>query len=145
MPTRGQAYAYAKERYPVAKIVIWGELLGTGVAVALAAENTVDAFILEAPFTSTVDIAAAMYPIFPVRLLMKDQFHSDERIGKVSAPLLSCTAHSITWSPSLMARSSFRSRMNRRHSCASRAAAHEDLSDFGAVDAARKFLTETLK
>ena len=68
--------------------MIWGKSLGTGVAVELATEKKIDGLILEAPYTSTVDIAAAIYPIFPVRLLMKDQFRSDERIGKVSVPLL---------------------------------------------------------
>jgi len=44
--------------------VIWGESLGTGVAVAMAAENKIDALILESPFTSTVDIAAATIRFF---------------------------------------------------------------------------------
>ena len=65
-----------------------GRLLGTGVAVALAAEKDFAKVVLEAPFTSTADIASATYPIVPVRLLMKDQFRSDERIGKVKEPVL---------------------------------------------------------
>ena len=40
------------------------------------------------PDTSTVDVAASMFPIAPVSLLMRDQFHSDRRIGRVTAPLL---------------------------------------------------------
>jgi fermentation-respiration switch protein FrsA (DUF1100 family) len=67
---------------------LWGESLGTGVAVAIAAKNQVAALVLEAPYTSTADIAFATYPLIPVRLLMKDQFRSDERIGAVKAPLL---------------------------------------------------------
>ena len=46
------AYAYAMAHYPVSQIVVWGESLGTGVAVALAAEKPVGRVILEAPFTS---------------------------------------------------------------------------------------------
>lgn len=82
------AYGFARARYPEAKLVVWGESLGTGVAVALAAKSKVDALILEAPYTSTADIAFAAYPFIPVSLLMKDQFHSDARIGKVTAPIL---------------------------------------------------------
>ena len=82
------AYDFARATYPDAKIVLWGESLGTGVAVALAAEKDVAAVILEAPFTSTADVAFSAYPFVPVRLLMKDQFRSDERIGKVTAPVL---------------------------------------------------------
>lgn len=82
------AYAFASARYPAERIVLFGESLGTAVAVALAAERPVGKLILQAPFTSAADIGAAVYPILPVRLLMKDQFRSDLRIGKVKAPLL---------------------------------------------------------
>jgi fermentation-respiration switch protein FrsA (DUF1100 family) len=82
------AFAFARKQYPAAKMLVWGESLGTGVAVAIAAKSRVDALILEAPYTSTADIAFAAYPFIPVSLLMKDQFRSDLRIGKVTAPIL---------------------------------------------------------
>jgi fermentation-respiration switch protein FrsA (DUF1100 family) len=82
------AYDFAAARYPVERIVLWGESLGTGVAVALAAERPVARVLLESPFTSAVDVGAAAYPIIPVRWLMKDQFRSDERIAKVKVPVL---------------------------------------------------------
>jgi fermentation-respiration switch protein FrsA (DUF1100 family) len=81
-------YAYAAARYPAERLALYGESLGSGVAVALAAEHKVGKVILEAPFTSAVDIGAAAYPFLPVRLLMHDRFRSDERIGKVTAPVL---------------------------------------------------------
>jgi len=82
------AYDFAATRYGPDRIVLWGESLGSGVAVALAAERPVARVLLESPFTSTADIASASYPFVPVRLLMKDQFRSDERIGKVTVPVL---------------------------------------------------------
>jgi len=82
------AYDFARKQYPEARIVLWGESLGTGVAVALAAEKPVGRMILQSPFTSTADIAAARYWFVPVRLLMKDQFRSDLRIAKVTVPSL---------------------------------------------------------
>ncbi len=48
------AYAFAAERYP-GRIAVWGESLGTGVAVALASEKPVTHVILDAPYSSTVD------------------------------------------------------------------------------------------
>jgi uncharacterized protein len=81
-------YGFATARYPAGRLVPYGESLGSGVAVALAAEHKVGKVILEAPFTSAVDIGAAAYPFLPVRLLMHDTFRSDERIGKVTAPVL---------------------------------------------------------
>jgi fermentation-respiration switch protein FrsA (DUF1100 family) len=82
------AYAFAAARHPAARLVLWGESLGSGVAVALAAEKPVARLVLEAPFSSAVDIAARVYPIVPVRWLMKDQFRSDLRIGRITAPVL---------------------------------------------------------
>jgi fermentation-respiration switch protein FrsA (DUF1100 family) len=82
------AYAFATARYPAARIAVWGESLGTGVAVALAAEKPIGYLVLETPFTSTADVAAQSYWFAPVRLLMKDQYRSDLLIGKVTAPVL---------------------------------------------------------
>ena len=82
------AYAFATARNPAERLALYGESLGTGVAVALAAEHKVGKVILEAPFTSAVEIGAAAYPFLPVRLLMHDQFRSDERIARVTAPVL---------------------------------------------------------
>ena len=82
------AYAFAAARYPPERIALWGESLGTGVAVAIAADKPVGHLVLESPFSSAVDVAAQRYWFVPVRLLMKDQFRSDLRIGKVTAPVL---------------------------------------------------------
>ena len=82
------AYAFAAARYPVDRIALWGESLGTGVAIALAADHPVSRLILDSPYTSAADVGAAVYPFLPVRFLIKDAFHSDRRIGAVHAPIL---------------------------------------------------------
>jgi fermentation-respiration switch protein FrsA (DUF1100 family) len=82
------AYGFARERIPAQRIVLFGESLGTAVAVALAAGHDVAAVILDAPFTSAAEVGAAAYPFAPVRWLIKDKFRSDERIGRLTAPLL---------------------------------------------------------
>ena len=74
--------------YDASRIVAVGELLGTGVAVALAARKPVAAVILDSPYTSTEDVAAAHYWMFPARYLMWDRFHSDWLIDKIHVPLL---------------------------------------------------------
>ena len=51
------AYEFAAARYPASRIALWGESLGTAVAVAIAAERPVAGLALDSPFTSTVDIA----------------------------------------------------------------------------------------
>jgi uncharacterized protein len=82
------AYSSCTDRYPVERIVIWGESLGTGVAVALASKQPVGRLILEAPFTSAAEVARLSYPLIPVGLLMKDQFRSDARVGAITVPTL---------------------------------------------------------
>ena len=82
------AYAFCTDRYPAERIVVWGESLGTGVAVALASKQRLGRLILEAPFTSAADVARLNYPLIPVSLLMKDQFRSDARVGSITAPTL---------------------------------------------------------
>lgn len=70
------------------RIVIYGESLGTGVATKMAIERELAAVILESPYTSTVDVAAARFPFMPVSWLMKDRFDSLSRIAQVHEPLL---------------------------------------------------------
>jgi len=90
------AYGFAAQRHPAARLVLWGESLGTGVAVAIAAEKSEEKstekklarLVLEAPFASAVSVAASVYPFVPVRFLMKDQFRSDLRIRNVTVPVL---------------------------------------------------------
>jgi hypothetical protein len=82
------AYAFAIARNPAERIVLWGESLGSALALALAAEKRVGHLVLEAPFTSAADVGAQHYWFVPVRLFMKDQFRSDLRVGKVTAPVL---------------------------------------------------------
>jgi fermentation-respiration switch protein FrsA (DUF1100 family) len=81
-------YAFAADRYPAARIALWGESLGSGVAVALAAERPVARIVLESPFTSIAEIGAQIYWFLPVRWLIKDGYRSDLRVGKISAPVL---------------------------------------------------------
>jgi uncharacterized protein len=83
------AYAEAiRLGYTPDRIVAVGESLGTGVAVALAAQKPVAALILDSPFTSALDVAALTYWMFPTRLLMLDQYHSDQLIGSIHVPVL---------------------------------------------------------
>ena len=82
------AYAFAVARYSAERVVLWGESLGSALALALAAEKPVGSLVLEAPFTSAADVGARHYWFVPVRLFMKDQFRSDLRASKVMAPVL---------------------------------------------------------
>lgn len=70
------------------RVVLYGESLGTGIAVNLATESRHKAVILEAPYSSIADVAASIYWYVPVRYLIKDRFDSTAVISRIKAPLL---------------------------------------------------------
>lgn len=135
------AYAFAINEVPPSRVVLFGESLGTGVAVALASAREVGAIILDAPFTSTADVGAAVYWFAPVRLFMFDQFHSDRRIGKVHAPLLILHGEQdrvvpIGFGEKLFALANEPKRMQRFP-----LGGHVNLDDHGAMPVIKEFLT----
>jgi len=69
-------------------IVLYGESLGTGVAIEIAQHKNYAGIILESPFTSMVDMGKKYYPFFPVRLLLIDKFESHKKIINIYSPLL---------------------------------------------------------
>lgn len=69
-------------------MILYGESLGTGVAVQMATEYQVAALVLEAAYSSTADVAQHEYPYVPVAWLMKDQYRSINKIAAVEEPLL---------------------------------------------------------
>jgi fermentation-respiration switch protein FrsA (DUF1100 family) len=134
------AYAFTAARYEASRIVAWGFSLGTGVAVAIASEHPVAKLILEAPYTSTVDVAASLFPIVPASLLMRDQFHSDRRIGRVTAPLLimhgdADPAIDIRFGERLFAMAHEPKQFVRFPG-----GGHENLDEFGAMETVRRFI-----
>ncbi|MEE8271062.1 MAG: alpha/beta hydrolase [Alphaproteobacteria bacterium] len=78
----------AEHGVPAGDIVLYGESLGSGVAVQMAIEAEVRGVVLQAPFTSAVDVGQAAYRILPVRWLMWDRFDSLAKVGALDAPLL---------------------------------------------------------
>jgi len=69
-------------------IILYGESLGTGVAIEVAQNKNYAGIILESPYTSMVNVGKKHYPLFPVRFLLKDKFESFKKIKKVSIPVL---------------------------------------------------------
>ena len=136
------AYEFARARYPAKRIVLFGESLGTAVAVALAAGHEIGALILDAPFTSAADVGAAAYPFAPVRRLMKDKFRSDERIGRVAAPLLVLHGDADRIVPSRFGEALFALAREPKRLVRFPQGGHVNLDDYGAVAVVRAFLAE---
>ena len=70
------------------KIVVYGESLGSGVAVELGIKYRFLSLVLEAPFTSIADIARKRYKIYPTTYLVRDKFDNISKIAKLKSPLL---------------------------------------------------------
>jgi fermentation-respiration switch protein FrsA (DUF1100 family) len=134
------AYAFTVARYDAARIVAWGFSLGTGVAVALAAEKPVGRLILEAPYTSTADVAASIFWFLPVRLVMRDQFRSDERIGRVTVPLLIMHGERDPAIPIRFGERLFALAHEPKQFVRFPEGGHENLQNFGAIETARHFI-----
>jgi fermentation-respiration switch protein FrsA (DUF1100 family) len=75
------------------RIVLYGESIGGGVAIRLAAElcaagTPPGGVITRSTFSSLADTAAGHYPWLPVRWLLVEHYASVGRIGAVTCPIL---------------------------------------------------------
>jgi len=70
------------------EIILYGESLGTSVAIEVSQNRNLAGIILEAPFTSMIDIGKKYYPFFPVKLLLKDKYVSKNKIKNINSPIL---------------------------------------------------------
>jgi len=134
------AYAFTLARYSADRIVAWGFSLGTGVAVALAADQPVGKLILEASYTSIVDVAASNFQFVPVRLLMRDRFHSDERIARVGVPLLIMHGGRDLTIPVSFGERLFTLAREPKQFVRFPEGGHNDLGNYGVIETARRFI-----
>ena len=128
------------EGFEAARTVIYGESLGSGVAVQMAQETPPAALILEAPFSSVVDVAARRFPIFPVRMLMRDRFESIVKIGDVAAPVLVLHGELDRTVPVHLGRRVLEAAGEPKEGKFYPQAAHRDLHEHGAADVALDFV-----
>ena len=71
-----------------AEIVVFGRSLGGAIASWLAQERTPAALIVESTFTSVPELAAKLYPIYPVRWLARFNYNAAEYVTRVNCPIL---------------------------------------------------------
>ncbi len=123
-------------------VIVYGQSLGSGVAVQLAAQRGVEAIVLEVPFSAAVDVAAQQYPLFPVRLLMKDQWRSRDLIADINAPLLIVGAGQDRVIPVQQSRQLFEIAKEPKHYVVLPDSGHIDVWDHGMADALNAFLSD---
>lgn len=127
-------------RIAAGRLVLWGESLGSGVAVALAARRQIGCLVLEAPFTSVAKAAQLHYPVIPAALMVRDKFDSLSRIGRVEAPILVLHGERDTVVPARMGHALLAAATAPKEGWFAPEAGHESLSQFGALDAAIAFI-----
>jgi pimeloyl-ACP methyl ester carboxylesterase len=135
------AYEFAIARYSTERMILWGESLGSAVAIALAADNPIGRLVLEAPFTSAVDVGAQHYWFIPVRLFMKDQFRSDLVAGKITAPVLVVHGEDDCVVPLTLGKRLYALIRSPKRFVSIARAGHSDLGD-RAVVAAKQFVSK---
>ncbi len=70
------------------RLILSGQSIGTGVAVAMAARGWGTKLLLLSPYTSLPDVGASAFPWLPVRLLMRDRFESAVAAPGIALPVL---------------------------------------------------------
>jgi uncharacterized protein len=70
------------------RIVLWGQSLGTGVAVEMAKRHRGARLVLVAPFTSTVDLAQRIVPVLPASFVMVDRYDSLAKAPAIELPAI---------------------------------------------------------
>ena len=80
-------YDYVMKYYEESKITIYGRSLGTGIATNVASKNNPKRLILESPYYSMVDVAQRLFPLIPVKYLLKYKIPTFEFIKKVTCPI----------------------------------------------------------
>lgn len=80
--------ALLQEGVQPSDLILYGESLGSGVAARLATERKAAGLVLEAPYTSIVEIARSAYPWLPADWFMVDRYETDKVIAQVHMPVL---------------------------------------------------------
>jgi len=127
------------------QLVLYGESLGSGIAVHMAAGRNLMAVVLESPYTSIAAAAQYHYPYVPAAYLIKDEYDSLSRIGDLKAPLLVLSGGSDRIVPPHLTRALFDAAPQPKEVFFVPDAGHVDLDAFGGTEATVRFLEKLLE
>lgn len=129
---------------PVFRTVIYGESLGTGVAMEMAQDKPFGAVILEAPFTSVPDVAQRNFPFLPARYMVKDKYASKSKSDRLRSPVLVIHGQRDRVIPITFGRALYESLPSPKQMKEFPTAGHNDLYDHGAVRDVIAFITRVI-
>ena len=125
-------------------IILYGESLGSGVAVQLAAEKPVGGIVHDSPYTSIVDVAAGAYPFLPVRGFMFDRYETMSVLPRVRVPLLVVHGEADAIIPLAMGRAVYEAANAPKEIATFPGAGHSDHHLFGSTEEIHRWI-ETLR
>ena len=123
-------------------IILYGESLGTHVALRVALERPASALVLEAPFTSMVDAWRQFAPWLPVGWLLRDPFDSLGRIRSLEMPLLVLHGTRDRLVAFALGRRLFTAAPEPKRFEVFPEAGHANLYDYNAISAVRRFVAD---
>ncbi len=152
IPTQATIVAHAGLAYDTLRaeklaprdIVIYGESLGTSVAVLTAVTHPSLAVILESPFTSMVAAWRQFVPFLPIGMLLRDRFDSLSAIPALKAPLLIMHGEKDGLVSIKLGRELFAAAPEPKRFVAFPGANHVNLYQHGAADSVRDFIEDVL-
>lgn len=127
------------------RLVIYGESLGTAVAVTTAVEHDVGAVVLEAPYTSIADVAQTHYWYLPTRYLVRDKFDVATKITQINAPLMIVHGEQDAIIPVRFGKALFEKAIEPKEAHFLSQAGHNDLSTHGVSRIAIEFVERNMK
>ena len=69
-------------------IILYGESLGTGIAIEISQNELFAGLILESPYTSIVEMGKISFPYLPIKLILKDRYDSVDKLKNIKIPTL---------------------------------------------------------
>ena len=70
------------------RISIGGRSLGSGIATYVASKREISKLVLITPYDSIVSVAQSRFPIYPAKLLLKEEYNSLSRVKEIEAKTL---------------------------------------------------------
>ncbi len=127
--------ALVQEGVQPADIILYGESLGSGVAVQVALAKPAAGVILDSPYTAVVDRAAELYPWLPVSFLVIDRYESRRYITAMRRPLLIVHGEADTVIPVAMGRKLYALGNQPKELVTLPGAGHNNHDQFGSFEA----------
>jgi len=135
------AFLSSQDIFPE-NIILYGESLGCALAIELATKSNYFATVLEAPFTTTGDVAQAHYWFFPSKWLVLDRYDNLSKIRKINSHLLVVHGEKDAVVDIALGKTIFNNAPEPKQASFFSEAGHNNLFNYGADEQVLSFLEQ---